>query len=704
MSLVTAALFVVSCGKEMPEVEPQGPEERITMLDPWTAIDQSPYLAEPTPGPQVTVSAGFTETKASLDIGASSANMIWKPGDKFFMIGRTDSFEYALFSTSSEGEKVEFMTGHITPSSAVQHNIFGPETIEEIKLGYNGDVFFGLTVPIEQDAVANKPKDDYLFSYAQTSSGDEEFHFKNVMSLVRFKISGSVASTVTSVTITGSSPLAGNCVLIPVSDGKPKLSFARGFTGDVSSMSVTLSGTFAADTWYYVAVVPSVQDVLSLRFSDGTNTCTKTVSKTITFNRGHISSLGTINLGDALAEDPVSYAPIKHLSATAAAAKPVTIAVIPDGFRESEMLQYETLAKSAINALFRVEPYKSYKEYFNVYILKVASNESGARISDGTPAEQSIDCYFESTWGKDDYTTEETKMKANSSKIFTFVQENCPDIINGIHTIAEVPVLMIINDERYGGINYTWSSGQAYCMAPFTYSGGALQWSYSNSGYEAKSDEDSSQGYWDVPDERWAEVGSSTGNWINTMVHEFGGHCFGRLADEYWTQILSPVSFISEHRYDSQYPNGVPFGLNVSATYANPGYDDPGLGSQYIKEGWQHLLDRKSELVASNPLYGRIGVYQGGGTSLLNRWRSERVSCMIDNRFFFSTFQRELIVRRIMTLAGEPFVWEDFLAKDVPVDPVRDVVSSPVAGTDELVIPRPVPPLPPPVLMGPYQK
>jgi hypothetical protein len=184
------------------------------------------------------------------------------------------------------------------------------------------------------------------------------------------------------------------------------------------------------------------------------------------------------------------------------------------------------------------------------------------------------------------------------------------------------------------------------------------------------------------------------------MVHEFGGHCFSRLTDEYWngTGDLGAVAFISTHRWDSEYAYGVPYGLNVSATYTNPGYDDPKKGSEYVKDGWQHLLDKAATLPSTDIRKSRIGVYQGAHVSILNRWRSERISCMIDNRFYFSTFQRELIVKRIMSLAGASFDFDAFWAKDVAVDPVRDVVSSSVMGETDPVPPRPMPLLLPPVL------
>lgn len=41
---------------------------------------------------------------------------------------------------------------------------------------------------------------------------------------------------------------------------------------------------------------------------------------------------------------------------------------------------------------------------------------------------------------------------------------------------------------------------------------------------------------------------------------------------------------------------------------------------------------------------------------------------MIDNRFYFNAPSRELIVKRIKSLAGETYSWNEFLAKDVNVD------------------------------------
>ena len=267
-------------------------------------------------------------------------------------------------------------------------------------------------------------------------------------------------------------------------------------------------------------------------------------------------------------------------------------------------------------------------------------------------------------------------MKANSDVLNSFVQDNCPDIVNGVVTLADVPILVIINDDRYGGICYPGAHG--YCMVPYAYHGKRIK--YSSMEVVAVSDSDPSAGIREVTQDDYDWMGVNRGDWRNLIIHEYGGHCFGRLADEYWFESSYPkVSSISSH-FSSN-----PWALNISANYSPTPWDDD-------------LMSRRDELIAVNPLYARIGSFQGGNLSVLNRWRSEFISCMIDNRAYFSTWQRDLIVRHIFKLAGATFNLEDFLAKDVIFDPVRDGSSSNAPGLYREGEPcREGPPLPPPV-------
>ena len=128
---------------------------------------------------------------------------------------------------------------------------------------------------------------------------------------------------------------------------------------------------------------------------------------------------------------------------------------------------------------------------------------------------------------------------------------------------------------------------------------------------------------------------------------------------------------------------------------------DLNLSANYNSVPWQEFLDHRDELVSRDAHYDRIGIYQGGYIVMFKIWRSEKISCMIDNRPYFAAWQRYLIAKRIMTLAGEgdSFSFDSWLALDKTDDPIRDNVSS--SATRSLP-PGPViyeQPLPPPVMI-----
>ena len=73
---------------------------------------------------------------------------------------------------------------------------------------------------------------------------------------------------------------------------------------------------------------------------------------------------------------------------------------------------------------------------------------------------------------------------------------------------------------------------------------------------------------------------------------------------------------------------------------------------------WAHVI--------GHPLYPEIGIYEGGYIYDTGVWRSTENSIMnIDKNGYFNTVCRELIVKRILTLAGEEYTFEKFLEKDV---------------------------------------
>ena len=629
------------------------------------------------------VTAGFAgdDTRSHLEMNPEGdyASVIWDAGDSFDMyaLDPEDGMYYSPYTTAEGGESAVFTTTYGLPE-VDNYYCFTSEVSGYGDLTSQGlGVIFLTNIPVSQAATIGSPDPEADVSVALSSSPSENLFFRSATSFLKFRLGGDIVSSVKSVSVRGLSLLAGEFILGFESDGTPWSEFDSYYE---ASRTVTLSGDFVAGKDYYVVLGSGQQAGLTLVFSDGSgHSTTKTVSKAVDFQRGHIVDFGTINLGSSFTDDPSGEVAELYMKATAPASKPVTIVVVPDGFTEGELSDYKLLAHSGIDALFNTEPFRTYRNYFNVWVLSVASAESGANITDGhgniTTARN---CYFGSKWGEENYGD----MDLNESVLYDFVTTNCPDLADRSHSVNETPVLVIINDSRYGGICHSYSNGKAYCQAPFTYSGGMLGWGYPSQ--TAVSDSDPSAGVRDVTQEEMTELGLSYGDWRNTLVHEFGGHAFGRLGDEYWyDDVKGAVSAISAHNWP------VPMSLNISAKYSSTPWSSD-------------LLSRRASLVSSNPLYERLGTFQGGDVSPLNRWRCEKISCMIDNRFYFSVWQRELIVKRIMSLAGATFSLSDFLALDNPVDPLRDVASSPVMNpsyrTSSAVAPI-MPPLPPPVLV-----
>ena len=679
LALAAVLALAFSCAKE-PVMEPEISAPSI-QADPWTAI---PVAGEAStlPGNHTATADFGAESKSHFawDGGKTHATVEWTAGDTFRMIGyKPGYFQHVEYTTMSSGASVDFTTGYTIGADYLVnglHCIYPSSSF--IGLGaVTGldDRVFRVTIPHMQTATPGSVDEGANLSYAYVESQSEDFHFKNFVAIVKFTLSGDIVSQVKQVTFRGVSDLAGDVILYP-SGGVPSILSNVSYTSDVRYRSVTLSGDFVAGQDYYIAVAPSVQDGFSMVFanSDGSQKITKVSTKMLTLNRSRITDMGTIALGDSF-DTPASLTPyIQHDSSHS---KYATIAVIPDGYTAGELDQYELDAKSGIDALFGTEPYKTYKEYFNVWILKVASNESGARISDGTTAEQNRDCYFRSTWGKDSYSN----MKASADRVFSFVEDNCPDVVDGSHKITDVPILIIINDTRYGGIAWNYGSGATYCMVPTT--SGTLGWAYySTEAYDVTAVPPSTR---TVSSEEKTEMGINSGDWRNTLVHEFGGHSIGKLADEYWyNSYKAAVTEIEQHSWP------VPMSLNISAT------------SNAALVPWAALFEsgNVAKMAGKSEKYAqRIGVFQGGDVSMFYRWRSERISVMIDNRMYFSTWQRYLVANRIMTLAGLPALSvSEFLDNDVMMDPLRDG-GSPVMlpeGVSDAVPPRIMPMLPPP--------
>ena len=126
------------------------------------------------------------------------------------------------------------------------------------------------------------------------------------------------------------------------------------------------------------------------------------------------------------------------------------------------------------------------------------------------------------------------------------------------------------------------------------------------------------------------------------VEHEGGGHGFGNLADEY----VDNVGMIPQSEIDilhSDQSNGI--FLNVDVT------------NNLSTILWNHFIGLAN--------YSYVGAYEGADLYSLGVWRPESGSLMINNIKYINAPGREIIVKRIMQLAGLTYSFADFQAKDV---------------------------------------
>lgn len=170
--------------------------------------------------------------------------------------------------------------------------------------------------------------------------------------------------------------------------------------------------------------------------------------------------------------------------------------VIGDGFTEKHMSRggtYEKAVNDAVEHFFSIEPYTSYREYFNVYTMATWSPVEGVgnKSALGTAA---VTNRFGTAFGSG------TEVVCDSEVIF--------ECVNRIEGMSDVPktVIVVLNSDKYAGTTYLFTDGNSIALCPMS--------------------------------------GEASPNDFEGLVHhEAGGHAFGFLCDEYiYTESEMPQS------------------------------------------------------------------------------------------------------------------------------------------------------------------
>ena len=175
------------------------------------------------------------------------------------------------------------------------------------------------------------------------------------------------------------------------------------------------------------------------------------------------------------------------------------IVILGDGYKKKDLAaggKFERSARSAMDSFFAVEPYKTFKDRFNVYMVAYESAEEGTDVKS-------------SGVNKNTYFGSYCQGGGNTA---AYVADTAP-VINAVKSAVgssdavyyrSIAILLINTDEQSGSTGYPfrdYKSGFANGYASFAIA---------------------------------VLAANSTGT--NGLVkHEAGGHAFGRLADEYYS-------------------------------------------------------------------------------------------------------------------------------------------------------------------------
>ena len=219
----------------------------------------------------------------------------------------------------------------------------------------------------------------------------------------------------------------------------------------------------------------------------------------------------------------------------------INIVLLGDGFNAKDIAsgKYLNDIKQEVEYFFGIEPYKTYRDYFNVYTAIPLSTESGVGTVNTIRYNR-----FNTTF------TGGVGLKADYDEVFDYAL-GAPTVNKG--NLNQTLIIMVPNSTDYGGICQMWEDGSAIAFCP-----------QSTYGYPLDT--------------------------RGVIQHEAGGHGFGKLGDEY----IYHNAFI-----DACGCSCCGHVLEFNGAKSLGWFDNLELTGKMHSVGWSHLIfdDRYSDIV-----------------------------------------------------------------------------------------------------------
>ena len=363
------------------------------------------------------------------------------------------------------------------------------------------------------------------------------------------------------------------------------------------------------------------------------------------------------------------------------------IIIMGDGFSRShfgENGDYDEVMKQVYADFFSVEPFASLKDYFNVYYINAVSKDD----HDAKPLMNGAIQGTASTVFSTCFTAYTTTITGDDDLVKNYAKQAL------LHKGGKAGTKCSDENE----VNRRVNSSLMIVMTNVACHAGTCSLAYSTS---------NNNDYCPYLSIAYTTVSTSDKLRRLTLIHEAGGHGFGKLSDEYggwiYSNSLTQYELTNEWRkLDIQHKNGVFRNINghwgEEEKSENWNFDLEETTEDNVY--WADLLDNQFSYTQSEGL----GIYQGGNTFDHFYCRSTENSVMRDQfspkGHFFNAISRWAIWYRLMRLTGMSTYTEFKTSLDGFIDFDSDIdigynteVQTRSADTDGLL------PLAPPVLI-----